>query len=47
MLSEFGIYEDKDDIGSVRVSTTRVFWGKGEDVRSRLVVRGLCEDCVL
>jgi hypothetical protein len=39
-LKQFGTYEEVDDQGQIRVSTTWVLWKKGEETRARLVARG-------
>ena len=39
-LQEFDTYEEVDDVGQFRISTTWVLWNKGNEVRARLVARG-------
>ena len=43
-LQQFDTYEEVDDTGQFRKSTTWILWNKGEDVRARLVARGFEED---
>ena len=40
-LESFGTYEEVEDKGQFHISMTWVMWNKGEDVRVRLVARGL------
>ena len=42
-LHDFDSFEEVDDIGQYRISTTWVLWFKGEEVRARLVARGFEE----
>jgi hypothetical protein len=39
-LKEFDTYEEVEDLGQDRISTTWVLWNKGSEVRARLVARG-------
>ena len=39
-LKDFDTYQDIDDTGQYRISTTWVLWWKGDEVRARLVARG-------
>ena len=44
-LQLFKTYDEVEDIGQYRISTTWVLWKKGEEMRARLVARGFEEDC--
>jgi hypothetical protein len=39
-LQDFNTYEEVDDVGQFRISTTWVIWDKGDEMRARLVARG-------
>ena len=39
-LKDFDTYQEVDDTGQYRISTTWVLWWKGDEVRARLVARG-------
>ena len=42
-LLDFDSFDEVDDVGQYRISTTWVLWHKGEEVRARLVARGFEE----
>ena len=42
-LKQFKAYEIVDDVGQYRISSTAIYWYKGEEVRARLVARGFEE----
>ena len=43
-LKSFGVYQEVDDEGQERISTTWVPWNKGNEVRARIVARGYEQD---
>ena len=43
-LSSFGVYQEVDDEGQERISTTWVLWNKGNELRARIVPRGYEKD---
>ena len=43
-LKNFQTYDEVDDLGQNWVSTTRVLWQKGDEVRARLVARSYEEE---
>ena len=42
-LKQFDAYETVDDVGQYRISSTAIYWYKGQEVRARLVARGFEE----